>query len=67
MANIIGEPFEQYVSDQIISRQKVYGKKTNRTSSEISYLNSTNGWVKLASGVKIDKQRLALLKKRKRI
>ena len=63
MANIIGEPFEQYVSDQIISRQKVYGKKTNRTSSEISYLNSTNGWVKLASGVTIDKQRLALLKK----
>ena len=63
MANIIGEPFEQYVSNQITSRQKVYGKKTNRSSTEIAYLNSTNGWVKLASGVSIDDQRLALLKK----
>lgn len=63
MANLLGEPFEKFVSRQINARQTIYGKKLNRTPYEISYLNSTNGWVKLASGIKIDDQRLALLKK----
>ena len=62
MGNIIGEPFEPYVNSQIKERQKIYGKKSNRTTEEIAYLNSTNGWIKLASGVSIDKDRLALLK-----
>lgn len=63
MANLLGEPFEEFVSRQINARQTIYGKKLNRTPYEISYLNSTNGWVKLASGVKIFENRLDLLKK----
>ena len=62
MGNIIGEPFEPYVNFQIRERQRIYGKKSNRTTEEIAYLNSTNGWIKLASGVSIDDDRLALLK-----
>ena len=62
MGNLIGEPFEPYVNSQIDARQQIYGKKSNRTSEEIAYLNSNNGWVKLASGVEINDQRLSLLK-----
>ena len=60
--NLLGEPFKDYVNDQIIARQKVHGKK-NRTLQEIQYLNSRNAWVKLASGVFIEQERLDLLKK----
>ena len=63
MGNLIGEPFESYVNNQIDARQQIYGKKTNRTAEEIAYLNSNNGWAKLASGITINDQRLALLKK----
>ena len=63
MANLIGEPYDPYVSSQINARQKIYGKKVNRTSEEISYLNSSNAWIKLASAVEIDQDRLNILKK----
>ena len=63
MANLIGEPYDPYVSSQINARQKVYGKKVNRTPEEISYLNSSNAWIKLASAVEIDQDRLNILKK----
>ncbi len=61
MANLLGEPYDDYVSSQIKARQRVYGSK-NRTIEQISYLNSTNAWIKLASGVSIDKTRLAILR-----
>ena len=61
MANVIGEPFKEYVNSQIKKRQEIHGKK-NRTIQEISYLNSTNSWVKLASGVSLSQERLDLLK-----
>ena len=48
--NLIGEPFKSYVNEQIKARQKVHGK-TERTLEEISYLNSRNAWIKMASGV----------------
>lgn len=60
--NLLGEPFKDYVNDQIVARQKVHGKK-NRTLKEIQYLNSRNAWIKLASGVFIEQERLDLLKK----
>ena len=50
--NLIGEPFPDWVSGQIKIRQKVHGS-TNRTVEEITYLNSRNAWVKLASGVSL--------------
>ena len=61
MANVIGEPFKEYVNSQIKKRQEIHGKK-NRTIQEITYLNSTKSWVKLASGVSLSQERLDLLK-----
>lgn len=54
---IIGEPFKNYVAEQINKRQEIYGSGTNstsRTPEQIQYLNSRNAWVKLASAVYID-------------
>jgi hypothetical protein len=62
VGNLIGEPFEDYVNGQINRRQKIHGK-SNRTLDEIQYLSNKNAWVKLASGVSIEKERLQLLKK----
>ena len=64
MGNLLGEPFNRYISDQIYVRQEVHGKKLNRTSSDIAYLNSRNAWVKLASGVSLEEKRLKLLRDR---
>ena len=61
MANLLGEPFAPYVNGQINARQSIYGK-SQRTTEEISYLNSSNGWVKLASGVEVSEDRLKLLR-----
>ena len=57
MANIIGEPFKNYVAKQINARQKAHGSGTDgtsRTPEQIAYLNSKTAWLKLASGIKID-------------
>jgi LAS superfamily LD-carboxypeptidase LdcB len=61
MGNVIGEPFKEYIDKQIKKRQEIHGKK-DRTIEEISYLNSTLAWVKLASGVSLTQERLDLLK-----
>ena len=66
MANIIGEPLEDYVIQQIKDRQEIQGTgvagtdlPTNlRTPEVISILNSNTSWVKLASGVSVDIDRL---------
>lgn len=66
MPNIIGEPLENYVVKQILNRQELHGKGTTgdinvtsvRTPETISILNSNTSWIKLASGVKVDKTRL---------
>ena len=52
MANIVGEPFDQYVLDQISNRQKIHGSQ-ERTPSEISYVNARTGYIKITSGVKV--------------
>ena len=64
MGNLLGEPFKDYVTDQINDRQAVHGK-ANRTIEEIQYLNSRNAWIKLASGTSFTQDRLDLLKKNK--
>ena len=53
MSDIIGEPFLNYVNDQINERQTAHGSK-NRNFNQLAYLNSKTAWVKLASSVKID-------------
>ena len=60
--NILGEPFKDYVSKQITTRQKIHGKTVNRSTDEIRYLNSRNAWIKLASGVSLENRRLKLLR-----
>lgn len=61
MANLLGEPFDDYVNDQIDARQKLHGKPT-REPDELRYLNGRNAWIKLASGVELNQNRLKLLK-----
>lgn len=61
MGNLLGEPFRSYVNDQVKTRQKVHGKTANRSLNEITYLNSRNAWVKFASGVSLEENRLKLL------
>jgi hypothetical protein len=61
MANIVGEPFDEYVSKQIVDRQKIHGQGfvQNRDNLTLSYLNSKTSWLKLSSGVEIiDQERL---------
>ena len=62
--NIIGEPTEQYVVDQVKTRQQVYGKgfevNTQRSIEEINYLNNRNAWIKMASSVSVTDQDLRL-------
>jgi hypothetical protein len=56
MANIVGEPFDEYVSKQILNRQKIHGQgatSSNRDNLTLSYLNSRTSWIKLSSGVSI--------------
>ena len=55
MPNIIGEPFPDYVNEQIKIRQTAHGSGINtfRTPDQLAYLNSKTAWVKLASSVKI--------------
>ena len=61
--SIIGQEIESYTVSQINARQKLHGSgtSTNRTPQQISVLNSNTSWVKLASGVKIDKSKLTEL------
>lgn len=54
--DIVGEPFKDYVNNQITQRQKVHGSGfngTNRSQKDLVYLNSRNAWVKMASSVQI--------------
>jgi hypothetical protein len=54
--NIIGEPFDSFVRDQIKIRQSNqfsgYGTSL-RTDDQLKYLTNRNAWVKLASSVNI--------------
>ena len=50
--NIVGERLEKYVSEQIKTRQKIYGS-INRSIDQLQYLNSRNAFVKLVSSVDI--------------
>jgi hypothetical protein len=61
MKNIVGEPFDDYVTKQVYDRQKIHGQgfSTIRDNNTLLYLNSKTGWIKLSSGVVIvDGERL---------
>jgi len=57
---MLGKPIDSYVINQISVRQKTQGSgiSTNRTPQQISALNSSTSWVKLASGASVDAKRL---------
>ncbi len=63
--NLIGEPFDKYVFDQIDKRQTLQGKgfKGNRSDTDIQLLNSSTSFLKLASGVDIFKPSPPITKK----
>jgi len=57
MPDIIGEPLDNYVIDQINIRQKLHGS-IDRTPVELQILNSNTSWLKLASAVSVSEERL---------
>ena len=59
MGNIIGQPLEGYVANQIEARQILHGSGVRfdfneRNPDQLNILNSNTAWIKLASGVSID-------------
>lgn len=57
--NIIGKSHLDYVKDQIKVRQKILGQGTgdsSRTFADITWMNTRNAWVRLASSVDIANQ-----------
>ena len=58
MGNIIGEPINNVILEQIDNRQKLHGAGYNSESVKrdpivLNYLNNRNSWIKMASGVSI--------------
>lgn len=51
--NIIGDSFDFYVKDQILTRQSVLGLGLNRQDT-VMYKNNNNAFVRLTSGVNVD-------------
>ena len=68
---IIGEKLKDYVITQINQRQRAHGtgfespeaifSNRNRPETDIVLLNANNSWIKLASGVKVTKEKLKAL------
>ena len=53
MGNIIGNPFDGFVRDQINTRQKALGKYSNITADDIKYYNGKLPWIRLCSSVNV--------------
>jgi hypothetical protein len=53
--NIVGEPFDKFVRDQINLRQsnQFSGYNSLRTDNQLKYLSNRNAWIKLASSVNV--------------
>ena len=57
MSNIIGEGFDPIIINQVNKRQEIYGS-INRSNEQLQYLNANTGWVRLASSVDLDSNKL---------
>ena len=55
MGNILGKPFEKYVTDQINARQSVLGKYSDISTSDLIYYNNKTPWIRLASSINVIK------------
>jgi hypothetical protein len=51
--NIVGECFNNKITEQITKRQEIYGS-INRSNEELTYLNTRTGWCKLVSSVDVN-------------
>ena len=60
--NLLGASFGKYVNNQIEVRQSLHGNK-NKSIEELQYLNSSNAWIKLASGTSFDQDKIDSLGK----
>jgi hypothetical protein len=61
MGNVIGEPLERYVVEQINARQYLHGtgvRTTTRSDVQINLLNSNTSWIKLGSAISVSSDRL---------
>ena len=51
MSNIIGDPFEPFVKNQIETRQRALGQVSNITTDNLKYYTTKTPWLRLASSV----------------
>lgn len=63
-SNIVGEPFDKFVYEEIGLRQsnQFSGYNEDRTQDQIQYLNNQNAWIKLASSVSISGSNLGQMR-----
>ena len=56
---VIGDEIKKSVAIQINARQKLHGAgvKEKRNDSQLKVLNSTNAWIKIASGISLTKEK----------
>jgi len=59
--NIIGNGFDQYVIDQINLRQSLLKNSTVRDNNVLQYITNRSPWIRLTSGVNLDKSRATTL------
>ena len=54
--NILGESFDDYVNDQVITRQEKYAKglSSNRDTQDITFMNSKTAFARLMSSVEVE-------------
>jgi hypothetical protein len=52
MGNITGESFKEYVTKQILTRQKNLGD-ASRSNSQLLQQNANSAWIKLTSGITV--------------
>ena len=52
--NILGLPFDTWVTNQIKQRQTILGQGVNTPSSALQYYNTKTPWIRLASSVNLD-------------
>ena len=55
---IVGEKLRNYVINQIEARQKKLSPSYQKTDTDLVYFNSKTSWIKMASGVSINEDKL---------
>lgn len=53
MSNILGNPFKDWVKDQITARQKALGETTNISPEILKYYSNKAPWIRLSSAVNL--------------